>query len=229
MKKRTFSLTFFLFLLLGFCLVPNTSRAADSVDMFRLYNPNTGEHFYTSLTAEKNMLTTNGWQYEGIGWVAPTSGDSVYRLYNRNSGDHHYTMNVNEKEMLQNIGWRYEGVGWYSSKNKEVPLYRAYNPNVKVGSHNYTPNQAEQNSLIRLGWKDEGLAWYGIGQGQTLPPVTNPPVTPPTNETTVYIAPNSGKKYHLNRNCRGLKNAKSIVSISLSDAINKKYEKCGWE
>lgn len=175
------------------------------------------------------MLIANGWQYEGIGWVAPTSGDPVYRLYNRNTGDHHYTMNTNEKDMLKSVGWRDEGIGWYSSVNKEVPLYRAYNPNVQVGSHNYTPNQAEQTYLIHAGWKDEGLAWYGIGQGQTIPPNPKPPVNPPTNTSIVYIAPNSGKKYHLNRNCRGLNKAKSVVSISLSEALSKGYEKCGWE
>ena len=65
------------------------------VDMYRLYNPNSGEHFYTANPAEKNNLVSLGWRYEGIGWTAPKKSNTpVYRLYNPNSGDHHYTVNV---------------------------------------------------------------------------------------------------------------------------------------
>ena len=44
---------------------------------------------------------------------------------------------------------------------------------------------------------------------------------------SVYIAPDSGKKYHSDKNCRGLRNANSIKSISKSSAINKGYGSCG--
>lgn len=58
--------------------------AADigSIEMYRKYNPNSGEHFYTSQVNEKNNLVSLGWNYEGIGWYAPSTGDPVYRLYN---------------------------------------------------------------------------------------------------------------------------------------------------
>ncbi|MDR2976281.1 MAG: hypothetical protein LBV19_03125, partial [Streptococcaceae bacterium] len=55
-------------------------KTADAdVDMLRLYNPNSGEHFYTAGPAEKDNLVKAGWEYEGIGWVAPDSGTPVYR------------------------------------------------------------------------------------------------------------------------------------------------------
>lgn len=131
-------------------------------NMNRLYNPNSGEHFYTKDNNEKNNLVKHGWKYEGIGWVAPDTGADVYRLYNKNAGDHHYTTNLAEKNNLVKLGWKYEGVGWKSDTYKGVKLYRAYNPNARAGSHNYTTNNAEQKNLIRVGWRDEGTAWFGM-------------------------------------------------------------------
>ncbi len=36
--------------------------------MYRLYNPNTGEHLYTGSKREGNKLVDVGWNDEGIGW-----------------------------------------------------------------------------------------------------------------------------------------------------------------
>lgn len=78
-----------------------------SQEMYRMYNPNSGEHFYTANSYERDNLKSLGWHYEGVGWVAPvTSSVPVYRLYNSNAGDHHYTMNSYEKDMLVSKGWR---------------------------------------------------------------------------------------------------------------------------
>ncbi|WP_419008505.1 N-acetylmuramoyl-L-alanine amidase [Holdemanella porci] len=135
-----------------------------SGDMYRVYNPNSGEHFYTSNKAEKDHLVNLGWKYEGIGWKAPTvSNFPVYRLYNANGGEHHYTMNVAEKNNLVKLGWKYEGIGWFSADpndSNSVPLLREYNPNAFSNNHNYTTNANEHNWLVGLGWKDEGKAWY---------------------------------------------------------------------
>lgn len=127
--------------------------------MYRLYNPNSGEHFYTANGAERDKVRKAGWRYEGIGWQAPISGTPVYRLYNPNAGDHHYTTFAYEKNDLVKKGWRYEGISWYSGGSK--PLYRLYNPNAKAGSHHYTLLQSERNNLIKQGWRNEGIGWYG--------------------------------------------------------------------
>ena len=135
-----------------------------SGDMYRVYNPNSGEHFYTSNKAEKDHLVSLGWKYEGIGWKAPTvSNYPVYRLYNANGGEHHYTMNVAEKNSLVKLGWKYEGIGWFSADpndSNSIPLLREYNPNAFSNNHNYTTNSKEHSWLVGLGWKDEGKAWY---------------------------------------------------------------------
>ena len=140
----------------------DTITSMDSVTkaMYRLYNPNNGEHFYTSSVSEKNYLVKVGWNYEGIAWYAPKTGSPVYRLYNPNAGDHHYTTSVSEKNHLVNVGWNDEGVAWYSGGS--TPLYRSYNPNAIAGAHHYTTSKGEINHLVSVGWKDEGIGWYGV-------------------------------------------------------------------
>lgn len=136
------------------------ARWTNSVTMYRMYNRNSGEHFYTGNAAERDMLVRVGWKFEGTGWVAPVSGKPVYRLYNPNAGDHHYTMNAAERDMLVRIGWSYEGIGWYSGGS--VKVLREYNPNAKTGTHNYTTNPAEDSLLVRSGWTAEGVGWYAL-------------------------------------------------------------------
>ncbi|MCR4951135.1 MAG: hypothetical protein K6A40_07425 [Solobacterium sp.] len=136
---------------------------AEGIKMHRLYNPNSGEHFYTAKDKEKDALVSYGWQYEGIGWTAPaTSSTPVYRLYNSHSGDHHYTMKKAERDALIGFGWTDEKIGWYSDDAKQVPLYREYNPNMDKCNHNYTTKKAEHDYLVTHGWNNEGIGWYGI-------------------------------------------------------------------
>lgn len=146
-----------------------TTAPANTVALYRLYNPNSGEHFYTQALVEKDHLAGIGWDYEGIGWYSPTSSNiPVYRLYNPNAGDHHYTKNKEEKDELSKIGWKYEGIGFYSlPDNQGVKVYREYNPNAKMaGAHNYTTNKVENDYLISIGWLDEGIGWWASAAGK---------------------------------------------------------------
>ena len=136
---------------------------AGGVAMYRLYNPNSGEHFYTAVESERKHLVDVGWNYEGMGWIAPASSSTpVYRLYNPYAGEHHYTTSASEKDGLVKAGWNYEGVGWYSDDARTTPLYRQYNPNQYACNHNYTTSAAERDWLVGLGWHDEGIGWYGM-------------------------------------------------------------------
>ncbi|MDO4537834.1 MAG: hypothetical protein Q4B54_06690 [Coriobacteriales bacterium] len=128
--------------------------------MWRLYNPNSGEHFYTGDGAEMRNLASLGWYLEGVGWVAPLEGDPVYRLYNPNSGDHHYTLSSGERDLLEAEGWTYEGVGWMSGGG--VQVLRQYNPNAKSGTHNFTTSAGEAAGLEASGWSGEGVAWQAL-------------------------------------------------------------------
>lgn len=207
--------------ILAFSLVgvmPASGWAANNeTPMYRMYNPNSGEHFYTAAVAECEMLVDHGWAYEGVGWVAPaTSSAPVYRLYS--GTDHHYTTSLGERNALIGLGWKAEGIGWYSDTSKTVPLYRQYNPNVNPaaprnnsGSHNYTTLLAENNMLVNAGWRAEGIGWYGTGAGyQTEIP------------SIVYVTP-TGKSYH-RMNCATTKNS-TKTAISLAKA-QKSYSAC---
>lgn len=163
----------------GYSAVDNGAKAlkvsvvpADVLN--RLYNPNSGEHFYTKDVVEKDTLVDLGWHDEGIGWTSPVdSSKPVYRLYNPNAGDHHYTTSPNERDILVTVGWKYEGIGWFSAEGafthkpavdvETVDVYRQYNPNAKAaGAHNYTTNEAENDFLVSVGWLEEGLAWKAM-------------------------------------------------------------------
>ncbi|WP_158098404.1 glycoside hydrolase family 25 protein [Collinsella sp. An307] len=145
-------------------LAPEDPSNGGTAAMYRLYNPNTGEHLYTSDRNERNTLVRIGWIYEQIGWHAPSSSSTpVYRLYNPNNGDHHYTTDSHERDVLRSIGWNYENICWYSDDSKEVVLYRLFNPNqLGPGAHHYTRDANERDTLVRLGWRSEGIAWYGL-------------------------------------------------------------------
>lgn len=62
-----------LFIICGFMtfLAFSLPVAADTINaqpMYRLYNPNSGDHHYMTSAAEKNTLVKIGWRYEGVGW-----------------------------------------------------------------------------------------------------------------------------------------------------------------
>ncbi|MDO4622711.1 MAG: hypothetical protein Q4B22_07140 [Eubacteriales bacterium] len=153
----------------GVNLGANTVSAdsADTVTMYRMYNPNSGEHFYTGNVNEKESLLNIGWWCEGTGWIGPKSSNTpVYRMYNPNAGDHHYTTNARERDHLVSVGWNYEGIGWYSADKNKIPVYREYNPNAVTGAHNYTTSASEDKWLESVGWSREGIGWYAGKAGK---------------------------------------------------------------
>lgn len=138
------------------------SSAAGTVTVYRLYNPNDGDHHYTTDAHEYEVCKQAGWIGEGIGWNSPAEGSPVHRLYNRWSGEHHYTTDAHEKAVLVKAGWTYEGVGWMSPASG-TPVYRLYNPyKTGPGAHHYTTDAHERDVLVKLGWRYEGVCWYAL-------------------------------------------------------------------
>ena len=148
----------------GQTLAEDDGPAVKYLNMFRLYNPNSGEHFYTSSQKELKTVCEAGWRYEGVGWVSPDSGAAVFRLYNPNAGDHHYTTSSRERDGLVRAGWRYEGIGWRSEGDDGTAVLRQYNPNARAGAHNFTVSPQEAKHLVAAGWRDEGRAWFASRQ-----------------------------------------------------------------
>ena len=132
-----------------------------TVNMFRIYDPNSGEHFYTGSTEERDNLVAVGWNYEGVGFTFPlTTGKPVYRLYDPVYGEHLYTMDEEEKARLMAEGWHYEGIAFNSGFEDEVPQYRLHNPNETRGAYHFTASIEEMERLISLGWEYQGIGWY---------------------------------------------------------------------
>ena len=141
------------------------TTAADA-SVYRLYNPNTGEHLYTADANEKDVLSgEHGWRYEDVAWASPaTSATPVYRLRNVADGEHLYTADANERaELLRLPHWRDEGIAFYSDPAEGVAVYRLYNPlGSGPDSHLYTMSENERDVLSgERGWSYEDVAWYG--------------------------------------------------------------------
>lgn len=134
-----------------------------TVSIYRVYNPNSGEHLHTMNSYEKDHLVRLGWRYEGVSMVVPLLGRDLFRAYNPNSGEHFWTLNWNEIANIKRHGWRYEGIAWHTSW-EGIPIYRVFNPNASgSGSHHYTMNLNERNHLLNAGWRNEGISWYSLG------------------------------------------------------------------
>lgn len=132
--------------------------------VYRLYNFESGEHFYTLSRDEREHLIYAGWKDEGIGFYAMNEiqDNPLYRLYNPNTGDHHYTLSIEERDAVMAAGWKDEGIAWHtaSSTNGNV-VYRLYNPNCQgAGIHHYTMSREEYDTLTTMGWIGEEVSFY---------------------------------------------------------------------
>ncbi len=140
------------------------SDEPEGVLIHRMYNPNSGEHFYTESDEERDILISLGWINEdGCSFTAPEASDDtlpVYRLYNPNGYEHLFTIDKGEVETLEEYGWISEGIRFHAydtDSEQGVHLYRAYNPN--DGHHFFTTDKAEQDYVVSLGFRDEGIGW----------------------------------------------------------------------
>lgn len=144
---------------------------AATIAIYRVYNPNSGEHLHTMNVHEKNYLVKLGWRYEGISMRVPLTGRQLFRIYNPNSGEHFFTLDGKERDNLKRAGWRYEGIAWHTPW-AGMPMYRVFNPNSRgAGSHHYTMLVSERNMLLKAGWRNEGISWYTLGGAQPIAPV----------------------------------------------------------
>jgi hypothetical protein len=91
----------------------------NAVPYYRLYNPNSHQHHWTTDANEYNALGGLGWSKEGIdGYILPsqaTGSVPLYRLYiNAYGGLHLWTTDAFEKNVLSTTqGWTDEGIAGY--------------------------------------------------------------------------------------------------------------------
>lgn len=138
---------------------------------YRLYNPISPRHHYTTNPDEYAALATIGWRQEGPSHYVPAGPAQVggvtavplYRLYDRTSEDglHIWTSDATEYAMLSRHGWVPEGVDGYVFPQPvpgTVPLHRLHKPGTAM--HVWTTDMHERAALTRDGWRNEGLTGY---------------------------------------------------------------------
>lgn len=141
--------------------IAESEAANATTTLYRLYNPWTHEHLFTTDKNEYDMLVAAGWTAEGsTGKVAVKQGKGVYRLYNPTTGEHHYTTSEDEVAACVKAGWKNEGIHFHSVKNGNVPVYSMYNPYEKKFYHHYTSDPDEIARMVNDGWLNEGIKWY---------------------------------------------------------------------
>ena len=147
------------------------SRAHQSV--YRLFNTVSGNHLFTTNTAEIDLLTGSGHESsfinEGIAYlVSPGANQSLYRFYHSPTDRHFYSSNSYERDLLiskSNNDYLYEGVAFHVFTDVPLdsdltPVFRFYDSKSHV--HLYTASSQEK--LIwesnGMNWINEGIAWY---------------------------------------------------------------------
>lgn len=159
-----------------FTITPEQANAAEAtektVPIYRLYHWGNYEHLYTSDENEVSTLAEAGWEYEGVGWYAPTSGTAVYRLYNPVLNNHLYTTDLNEIKVLTTKDvWVMDNKGnplFYSGGSSSIyRLYNSANPTLN-GQHLLTTDANEYATLATKAWgswTQEGVALYAKALG----------------------------------------------------------------
>ena len=154
-------------------------RATATVELYRLFDPHSGEHLYTSHMEEVTHLVGQGWDWERAQtMLVPKVGVPVYRLFNPTNGDHHYTTDTWEAKVLTTQkGWLYDfngGAAFYGAKSGR-PVYRINDPHASRFGHLFTADANERNVHLREGWEDEKIAWYAVDPATTKAPTAPKP------------------------------------------------------
>ena len=176
-------------------------RNAADHSVFRLYNQWTGDHLSTLDKDEAVRCVGDGWTYEGVKWVSPTSGStSIWRIYNPYSGDHYYTADHGEAEQRVSEGWRWDCDGnpaFYGASESDpaaCKVYKLFNPYVEVGTHLFTTDDAddgERATCLGNGWEEGDVAFYGLTPGSAP---SEDPVEPPAPTGTPIMGASTTTK-----------------------------------
>lgn len=82
------------------------TTSSKSTPVYRLYNPNTGQHYFTKDASEKNGLVSRGWNYERIAFYSGGK-KAIYVYYNPSNGAHFYGLPIS--------GTVRQGVAFYTN------------------------------------------------------------------------------------------------------------------
>lgn len=132
-----------------------------TVDVYRLFNKETGEHVYNNSLAIRDEFVKAGWKSEDIAWKAVESSKTpVYQLHSTD-GHYYYTTDAAERDNLVTNKWIFDGVAFYASDSGGVQVYRLKHPT--QNTYVFTSKTKERNELKKAGWIDEKAAFKVYG------------------------------------------------------------------
>ena len=155
----------------------NLPESNDPNLVYRLYNRNTGVHFYTGNEVERDaVVELANFDYEGASYqsIDPLTGnpqpDPVYRFLNQDTGVHLYTISEVERGVVQEMdNFIFEGEAFYaydpeigSEIDSAIPIFRFFNNS--TGAHFYTPSAVERDYIEDSlpNFQSEGIAYYAF-------------------------------------------------------------------
>jgi hypothetical protein len=181
---------------------PASTKASARVAVYRFYNRQSGAHFYTHSTTERDQVQAQlpHFSLEGTAFYASSGAapglSPVYRFFNTQTGVHFYTISIEERDLIQAQlpQFQFEGVAYHASKVPGAglkPLYRSFLAH--PGVHFYSTRSDETAGLPQ--YRFEGLAYYVLdGDPQTVTQAHG------ADLTTVFANPERGF-YHSNGGC----------------------------
>ena len=164
-------------------LAPASAAAQSAVPVYRFFNDQTGTHFYTTSTFERDIVLSRWPQflYEGPVFYAylAQSPDTkpVFRFFDTATGTHFYTQSETERDqyIATQPTFLFEGAVYYAPFAPGVghaALYRFYN--TRTHARFYTDSTDERDIVLRT-WpwfQLEGIAFY-VFTTQTPPGSTD--------------------------------------------------------
>jgi hypothetical protein len=154
------------------CLPESATTQPDTQPLFRLYNAQTADHFYTIDSHE-----TGGYRREGVACLVFSTqilnSVPLHRLRSP-EGRHFYTADAAEQQTL--LGQKYIDEGkcgfvFLTATVGPQPLFRSYNPS--TGGHLYTLNILEHDSASKnSGYRGDGISCYLWPDGAQPPAAT---------------------------------------------------------
>ena len=140
-----------------------------------------------------------------------------------------------EKIIISTDGKKYghpakEALDRYKKYDKNIDVYRTdRNGNIRVYANGKKWwVKTDKSSYQKIGSTKPGST--SSSSSSSKPSTSKPSTSKPSTSTskTVYIT-KTGKKYHYKKTCRGLSNANSITSTTLSKAKSQGLTLCGYE
>ncbi|MGM9428270.1 DUF1566 domain-containing protein [Hydrogenophaga sp. MI9] len=131
--------------------------AAVRIPVYRFYNGDTGAHFFTTNTTERDHVQNNlspPFVYEGVAFSVASAFSPglspVHRFFNTRSGVHFYTISEAERaNVAANLPqFTYEGVAYHASQVAGaglLPFHRFFVPS--RGFHFFTASEEEKTSI----------------------------------------------------------------------------------